>query len=609
MQNCSDWIIEFLEGKGIEHAFTVSGGGSIWLNDALARAKKMKYVACHHEQAAAMATEAYCKLRGLGLTVVTSGPGGTNAITGVAGSWLDGNAHIVISGQAFLKHTIGSQKGNLARSVPPLRQLGVQEINIIDLVRPITKYAVMVEKAEDLQYHMERAIYEATHGRPGPVWLDIPGDIQNAPFPSISFSFRVPAPPVYDIKDQVAKVKKLLWSSKRPLFHIGQGARHAQEVFFRLIDTLQVPYVTARNANDMGRWGDPLLVGRPGTFAQRGANFAVQASDLYIAVGTRLSITQTGYNTKDYARNAQIIQVNIDLAELEKGTLRDPINIECDAKTFLEELERQWHEPTEWIQWSVWTRWEQWTPWLKKCQEWKKKYPVCLPEYEEGRFVDSYYLIDVLSDLAGPTVTIVTDMGFAFQNTHQAWKTKTGQRLLTSCGLASMGWGLPAAIGAAMETDRQVICITGDGGFSMTQQELATMVYHNLPITIILLNNRGYLTIKQTQEFGFEGRKMGVDYDSGLWFPQFDRLANAYCLSYKRIYTNDTVREKLQEALLLRSCFIEVMMDPDQPQAPRFLNRRNPDGTMNPTALEDAHPFLPPEEVEREMNEGRNCNG
>ena len=325
------------------------------------------------------------------------------------------------------------------------------------------------------------------------------------------------------------RVSDLLLEAKRPLIHIGQGVRNALPEFERLAEK-NIPFVTARNGNDLVNSDNPLYVGRPGTFAQRGANFAVQLCDLYIAIGTRLSLTQTGYGTKDYARNAQIIQVNVDQAELDKGTLRDPISICQDAKEFLTELLKEL-DGKELPDWSTW---------VKRCQGWKEKYPVCLPEYKEEKgFVNSFYLLDTLSTLAKDDDIIVTDMGFAFQNTHQTWKVKKGQRLITNCGLAPMGWGLPAAVGAAIGSGRRILAIVGDGGLMMNIQELATVMHHKLNIKIFLLNNGGYLTIKQTQQLGFDGRLMGVDKDTGLSFPNFVEIAYAHGFHGRYLHIKD----------------------------------------------------------------------
>lgn len=393
---------------------------------------------------------------------------------------------------------------------------------------------------------------------------------------------------------QVSEVVSLLRQSKRPLLHFGQGVRHADadREWIKFAHDYSIPFVTARNANDIVDSADPLYIGRPGTFAQRGANFAVQLCDFYLAVGTRLSITQTGYNTKDYARNAQIIQVDVDAAELEKGILRNPIKIVRDARLFHEQLCRE-TEGVAFPDWSIW---------VKRCQYLRDKYPVCLPEYKEQKdYVNSFYFIDTLSQIADPDTVIVTDMGFAFQNTHQTWRIKKGQRLITNCGLAPMGWGLPAAIGAAICTSKMVILITGEGGLMFNIQELATVMHHKLPIKIFVLNNGGYLTIKQTQQLGFEGRLMGVNKDTGLSFPSFMDIAYAHKIRYGRIDNHDDLRILKDGLSLAEPIICEIMMDPEQPQVPRSVNRRNPDGTMNPTKLEDAFPFLPPEEVEEAM--------
>ncbi len=564
----SDYVIEFLEHRGVDHIFTVPGGGSIFLCDALGTAKKMKYVACHHEQAASMATEAYARVRqALGVTLVTSGPGGTNTVTGVAGSWLDHVPHLTISGQAFLNQTI--------RKHPGLRTLGIQEINIVDIVRPITKYAVMITEAEEIRYHLEKAVYLATHGRPGPTSLDP------------------------ELEAKVAQVVKLLKSASRPLVHIGQGLRiaGAEKEFFKLVETYHLPFVTARNANDMVPWDHELYAGRPGTFGQRGANFAVQTSDLYLAVGTRLSLAQTGYNAKDYARNAKVIMVDIDQAELDKDTVNLHLKIQTDAKLFLKELNRQLSRTKLDNQ--------RWVRWLVQCQQWKRKYPVVLPEYrEQVGSVNSYHFIDILSDVLTSNDIVVTDMGFAFQNTHQAFRVKKGQRVFTNCGLASMGWGLPAAVGACFGGGkRRTVCIAGEGGLLMTIQEMATIMHHRLPVKLFVLNNGGYLTMKQSFEIGFEGRLMGSNEDSGISFPDFMKIAEAHRFRGIRLASHQDLKKHIEEAMSHEGPVLcEIMMDHNQIQAPKAINRRTADGAISPTRLEDSSPFLDPKEIEDNLS-------
>ena len=592
----ADYVIEFFENQGVDCIFTVSGGGSIFLCDALGASKRMQYVACHHEQAASMATEAYARVRqGLGVTLVTTGPGATNAVTGVAGSWLDHVPHVIISGQVFLAQTIGKYPG--------LRTMGVQEINIVDIVRPMTKYAVMVEDAQEIRHHLEKAVYIATHGRPGPTWIDIPANIQNAivdPTALRGFDsqdYEVNLDP--ELETKVSEVVRLLKSARRPLLHIGQGVRiaGAGEEFSQLVEEFRLPFVTARNANDMVPWDHALYIGRPGTFAQRGANFAVQTSDLYLAIGTRLSLAQTGYNAKDYARNAKVIMVDIDQAELDKDTVNLHLKIQTDAKLFLQELRRQLSQEKLDI--------HLWDPWLEQCQQWKQKYPVVLPEYrEQVGSVNSYHFIDTLSDVLTPNDIVVTDMGFAFQNTHQAFRVKTGQRVFTNCGLASMGWGLPAAVGACFGSGKKrTICIAGEGGLLMTIQEMATIMHHRLPVKLFVLNNGGYLTIKQTQELGFEGRVMGSNEDSGLSFPDFMKIAEAHGFRGVRLNSHQSLKEHIIEVLNHKGPVLcEILMDHNQLQAPKSINRRNADGSMKQTALEDSYPFLDPEEVKENLS-------
>ncbi len=588
----ADFIVNYLERLGMDTIFTVSGGGSIFLCDALSQAKKMKYICCHHEQAAAMATEAYARAKlAIGVTLVTTGPGGTNAITGIAGSWMDSVPHLVISGQVFLNQTIG-QSG--------LRQLGVQEINIVDLVRPVTKYAVMLEDPSRILFELQKSIYLATSGRPGPVWLDIPANVQNAQIdPDSLVGFTPPEDPskllTAEAKIAIANLAKKLVQSSKPLLHIGQGVRiaGAEESFLKFIEKHQIPFVTARNANDLYPSSHPLYVGRPGTFAQRGANFAVQNSDLYLAVGTRLSLPQTGYNSSEYAKNAYTAMVDIDRPEMDKKTLRLDLKIECDAKVFLKELEIQMNDAVLNTQ-----------AWSKQCRSWLEQYPVVLPEYRKQETpVNSYYFIEVLSKHMRDGDVVVTDMGLAFQGTHQAFDVKKGVRLFTNSGFASMGWGLPAAIGACFARNRQrVVCLAGEGGLLMNIQELATVMYHKLPIKLMIYNNGGYMTIKQTQEIGFNGRLMGCNEESGLSFPNFEKIAEAHNLPYFKLEKTSKVEEITAKVLDSSGPAIcEIMLDHNQQQIPRATSRKRADGSTEYTAFEDLFPFLDRDELKKNM--------
>ena len=588
----ADRVMEYLADIGVTDVFTVSGGGAIFLNDALAQSNRLRYHCCHHEQAVAMATEAYARVKeDLGVSLVTTGPGGTNAITGVAGSWMDSVPHLVISGQVYLRQTIGDTG---------LRQLGVQEINIIDIVKPLVKYAVMVEDPRQTLYHLQKAIYLAKSGRPGPVWIDIPADVQNARVAEEDFVIFEPngsGAQSYstDLASQVAEVARLLQSAHRPLFHLGQGVRMAGALddFMHLVEGFRIPFVTARNANELVAWDHDLYVGRPGTFAHRGANFAVQNADVYIAVGTRLSLPQTGYNSKDYARNAFKVMVDIDRAELDKPTLEIDLRIHADAGAFIEGLRAELKDTR--INIGVWR---------EKCRDWKVRYPVILDEFKAQRgYVNSYYFIDVLSDLLTQDDIVVTDMGLAFQGTHQAFRVKKGQRLLTNSGFASMGWGLPAAIGACVACGgKRVVCIAGDGGLQMTIQELATVLHYRLPIKIFVYNNGGYLTIKQSQEVGFEGRLMGCNENSGLSFPDFVKVAEGYRIAACRIEGHEGLEAKVRALLdSAEPLLCELIMDPDQAQVPKAIPRKMPDGTTQQTVFEDMFPFLERDELAANM--------
>ena len=586
----ADYVIKFLEKYGVSHIFTVPGGGCIFLLDALTRVKKLSYVACHHEQGASIAAEGYARIKNdLGVNLVTSGPGGTNVVTGVAGAWLDHVPHLTISGQVFSNQMITKHPG--------LRTLGVQEINIVDIVKPITKYAVIVDKPEDIKFHLEKALYLAKSGRPGPVWLDIPANIQNTKIDPNDLKGFYPENTKNDNKldQKITEVLDLLLLSKRPLVHIGQGIRiaGAEKELEKFLKLLEIPVMTARNGNDIIGSDHELYIGRPGTYAQRGPNFAVQSSDFYLAIGTRLSLAQTGYNAKDYARNAKFVMVDIDKAELNKDTVNIDIKVEADALEFLKKMNIQ-------LQTLVLEN-KNWKPWLIKCKKLQKKYPPVLTENREQKnTVNSYYLIEILSDYLDKNDIVVTDMGFSFQNTHQAFNIKKGQRLFTNCGLASMGWGLPAAIGASFAAgSKRVICISGDGGFQMNGQELATIMHHNLPVKLFILNNEGYSTQRQAHESGFDGRVVASDQKSGLSFPSFEHIAEAHKLKYEKLSNSVTLEAEVHKLLDYNGPVLcEIMMDKDQEQAPKSVNRRKTDGSTQQTAIEDSYPFLDPKEIE-----------
>lgn len=587
----ADYVINFLEKKKIDIVFTVSGGGSIFLCDALHKSKKLKYIACHHEQAVSFAAESYSRLKNKpGAAIVTTGPGGTNCTTGVACCWIDSVPMIYISGQVYLDQTIGKSG---------MRQVGVQEFDIVNMVKFSTKYSVTVKKPNEIKYHLEKAYYIATSGRPGPVWIDIPADIQNADIELdklISFKSKIRKKKNNKIDSKIKKIAQLFLKSKRPLLHIGHGVRisKGQKYLRRIVDNYKIPFALTWNASDLIETDHPSYIGRPGAFAERGSNFIVQNCDLYISVGTRLPFMVTGYNTKDFARNAKKIMVDIDQKELAYSRIPLFKKINCDASYFLKTLIK-FLPKKNFIS----------KEWLKYCFNVRKKYPIVLKKFKlQKKYLNSYYFVDTLSDILSKKDTIVTDMGLSFVGTHQTFKTKKAQRLYTNSGHAPMGWGLPAAIGAyyALKIKKRIICLTGEGGLQMNIQELATVMHHKLPIKIFIYNNGGYLTIKQTQQLGFNSRIMGSNPESGLSFPNYKKIAEAHNINYKKISNNKNLKSNLKKMLLGNKPMIcELMLDHNQEQMPKAINKRTLDGKSVPTKYEDMYPFLSTKEISENM--------
>ena len=581
----SDYIIDWLCSKGINDIFTVSGGGSIVLCDSVSRSDSVKYFCCHHEQAVAFAAEGYARAsQKIGAALVTTGPGGTNTVTGVSSCWIDSIPLIFISGQVYSGQTIKDTK---------LRQLGVQEINIVDLVRPNTKYAVSISCPDDIRYELEKAYFLAVTGRPGPVWIDVPADLQLAEIiPENLKGFN----PEHKIKQTNAEetnfVIKKINQAQRPVILAGHGVKLAkcEQQLIDLVEKLNMPILTTWNATDLINSDHPLFIGRPGAFGERGANFAIQNADLIITIGTRLPFMVTGYNVMDFGRNSFKIMVDIDQAELKKSELIVDKLINMDALAFVESIN---YSNSEIIRCQL--------NWLEKCQSIRKKYPVLDNEYAKSNsFVNSYFFVNELSSLLKEQAIVVTDMGLSFVGTHQAFKIKRGQKLFTNSGHAPMGWGLPAAFGASRaHIERQVICLTGDGGFMMNIQELATVMCHQPDLKIFIYNNKGYLTIKQTQERGFDNRLMGCSDETDMKFPDFELIAKAHSISFIKI-ENDREINVLDEFLQTPGPGIcELIMDPNQLQIPIAINKKDEQGLTIASKYEDLYPYL----SETELNE------
>jgi len=587
----SDYVISFLTKKGINNVFLVPGGNLMYLLESVRINKDMNYLCNHHEQACAMAAEGYSKMTGKpGFAMVTSGPGGTNAITGAVGAWIDSNPMLVISGQSYSTQTI-KKSG--------LRQLGVQEINIIDLVRPITKYAVMIQDPKKIKYHLEKALHIATSGRPGPVWLDIPINFQMAMIEEKELSsFKIPEDiekPKEDLKKKIKETIELIKQAKRPIILLGNGVRlgKAEKQFFELAEKLKIPILTSRNANDLIWENHELYAGRPGSFGQRSANFAIQNCDLFLSIGSRIGLALTGWAFKDFVREAKKIIVDIDKPELEKINIKPDIPINCDVKDFISEMLIQLkdYQPKDIIEWK------------NKIKYWKQKYPVVLPEYKDTKdSVNTYYFTDILSEELKEEDVVVTDMGMSFQCIMQAFKLKKGQRLFTSAGLASMGFGLPGAIGACIGNNKKrLICVSGDGSLQMNLQELQTLVHYNLPIKLFIFDNKGYSSMRETQGNYFKGL-IAADSASGVSMPDMMKLGQAYGLKTKRIDNQDNLRKDIQEVLDYPGPVIcNLNISETQQVMPKQGAFNRPDGKTVPRPIEDSIPYIDRQEFEKDM--------
>ncbi len=591
MQKLSDYVAGTLARNGIRHVFMVVGGGAMHLNDSLGKHPGLDYICCHHEQACAMAAESYARLTGtMAALSVTSGPGGLNALNGVFGAWTDSLPLIVVSGQVRYDTTIQS-------TGMPLRQLGDQEVDIVSCVRPITKYAVMVTDPKDIRYHLERALYRAGHGRPGPAWIDIPVNIQGSMIDETALRPYDPREDEQEIppkisREQMTEIVARLRSAQRPVLMVGAGIRiaRAETTLRKAIDLLGVPVVTGFNAHDLLPDDHPLNCGRPGSIGNRFGNFTVQNADVLLVIGSRLNIRQISYNWKSFAREAFKIIVDIDPLELRKPTVTPDLPVHADAGDFLRMLVDVLSPGglpanKEWVEW---------------CTRRRKRYPVVLPEYWDRKdLVNPYCFIEVLGRQLHEDDIVVTGDGTACICAFQALPMKEGQRLYSNSGSASMGYDLPAAIGAAIGAQgRQVIALAGDGSIQMNIQELQTIVHHRLPIKTFVLNNSGYHSIRQTQTNFFGAPLVGCDRQSGVSFPDMERIAYAYGIPFVRCRTHDQLQPSIARTLAVDGpAMAEVMLTTEQPFSPRISSKRLPDGRIVSAPLEDMFPFLDRKEL------------
>ena len=596
----ADYVADFLVKRGVRDCFMVVGGGAMHLNDALGHHPGLHCTFQHHEQACAIAAEAYARLENrIAALCVTTGPGGTNAITGVLGGYLDSIPMFVLSGQ--VRYDTTARYAAAFTDGLPLRAVGDQEYDIVKSVAPMTKYAVMIEDPMTIRRHLERAWHLATTGRPGPVWLDIPVNFQGMQIETDELSgwdeADDPLEPLPEpvSEEQIQQVLDMLRQARRPVIYAGGGIRLSggYEVFRKLVERLQIPVVTYWNSIDLIETDHPLYCGRGGNMGDRAGNFAVQNSDLVLAIGTRISIRQTGYAFRSWAKYAKVIMVDIDRAEMRKPTLHVDLPIWADAKDFMTcLLKTAGEEPV--CQQEAWRR---------QCRDWKERYPVVQTRQIEqtGSFANVYAAMHLISSALPENSLTAVSNGACCVAGHQTWVIRKGTRFIINSAVASMGYGLPAAIGLCISGGRQrTVCMEGDGSIMMNLQELQTIATLQLPIKIFLINNQGYHSIRITQTNLFsEHTKVGIGPESGdLAFPDFGKLAAAFGLTFQRVCSNRELEDVLPDVLESDGpVFVEIMTDTQQVWEPKSSARRLPDGSLVSPPLEDLAPFLPRKEV------------
>ena len=593
----SDYVIQYLEQLGENHMFMLPGGGAMHLNDSLGKSKKIQYVVCLHEQACAVAAEAYARVTNKpGLLMVTTGPGGTNAITGVAAAYVESTPMIVLSGQVKRADMINGQG---------IRQQGMQELDIISIVKPVTKYAALVTEPESIRYHLDRAVYEATTGRKGPVWLDIPLDVQAIQIEEDKLAGWHPEQADKEIlkkqeellEQQVLNVIDCLNQAERPVILAGNGIRLSggTDAFYQLVKELQVPVLTTWNGIDLIEDTHPLFFGRPGGMGQRYANFVQQNSDFFLSVGARMNLLQTGYNFDGFARAAYKIMVDIDENELHKTNVRPDLAVCADAKHFIEVLLKHKDKIKR----------KDYSGWISYANRVKQKYPIVTEEaWNQKELVNTYALLDTITEQMQPEDIYVSgSSGTCIDVSMQTFRVKKGQRVFSTKGLASMGFGVPATIGACLAGNRRrTVCVNGDGGFQMNIQELETIHRLNLPIKIFVLNNQGYAQIHATQKNIFGGHYVACDEESNLTLSPVSDVARAYRLKTVQIYHNSELEEKVQEVLEYEGPVIcEVMVPIELSALPKQVSYKRQDGQMESLPLEYMNPMLPEEEMRENM--------
>jgi len=604
----ADYIAQRCVEAGARHVFVVTGGGAMHLNDAFARNKKLQPICFHHEQAASIAADSYFRLTNrLAVLNVTTGPGGINALNGVFGAYVDSLGMLVISGQV--------KRETYSKNYPiPLRQLGDQEVDIVSMAKPIVKYATVLQDPEMVRQVMDKAIYLANHGRPGPVWVDVPMDVQGSlvdvekltPYlkgdegllddPDVSENTRqeLKDKNSCNLSDQIQEIINKLLLAKRPVIFAGMGPRISgmHKEFLDIVEKLGIPAVTGWNAHDVLTNDSPFYTGRPGTVGDRAGNFTVQNADFLLVIGSRLNIRQVSYNWKTFASKAWKVMVDVDKSELDKPTLKIDLKIKAKLQDFIPvfyKALKNYQTPSNHKNYLEW------------CRERVKRYPIVLPEYYKKESpINLYVVMDELFNNLSSDDVIITGNGSACVFSFQAAKLKKGQRLFTNSGNASMGYDLPAAIGASIALDqKKIICLAGDGSLMMNLQELQTVIGYKLPIKIIVINNNGYHSIRQTQQAYFPDNLFGIGPEDGVTLPNFVELGKAFKINSIAVRSMADWKSSVVQDLLSNEgpALIDLFVDPDVPFSPKLASRKLEDGTMVSPSLEDMAPFLSREEL------------
>ncbi len=586
----ADYVIEFLEKQGVKHIFMISGGGCMYLVDAIGKSETIRYVCNGNEQAVSICAEAYAQYDNeLGVGLVTTGPGGTNALTGVAAAFVDSTPMLIISGQV--------KTADLAENCG-VRQFGFQEINIVDMVKPITKYAKMVKNPNEIKASLEEAIYTAKEGRPGPVWVDIPLDVQGSEInPDELIGYEKQPKSISVIEEDIRHIKRLLKSSRRPCVLLGNGIRlgDAMDEMNHFISKYKIPFLLTWKAADFFDEEHPLNCGRPGAIGQRAANFIQQTCDLLIVIGSRLDLGQTAYNHKNFAIKANKVIIDIDEKEIGKLDMKVDVGIAASAKEFFDAFEKE----------KSAVEMRDLNPWVTHCQSLKKRYPVVLTEFwKQEKYVNYYCFIEVLAELLSSQAVIVPgSSGSCSEVTMQAFKVKKGQRLYNNQGLGSMGFGIAAAIAGALVSGKETVLIDGDGGFQFNIQELETVARLGLPIKMFILNNQGYGAITNMQRNHFGGKYVASEANSGVTLADVTKLATAYGIPSLRISNNEELKKGIDMVLKSNGPIIcDLMIDPMQLTLFRSKSEKLPDGSMVSKPMEDLWPFLDRVEFSSAMN-------